>query len=416
MTDQEKYVLSEIIRITGDSKSRTFWIKAIKEIGCSRVEQDLGELKYQTHKEEKRNPGAYLTTLLKQRMNLNTTAGKKATLTKPAEKLNTYFEKTQQDLFRHLKPVPIPQNAIGELENMPNPYSGKNIPWPTFIGPEFFTLSTDKRKSDKINAQFRSLDGNITEVPLIRGKISPDSKKEFGIPNIQHWRVLCALQIAWAQKQSGLIKYENRNKICSVTVSAKELAKILGWKNWQHLGKENLRWLRDKIAELKAMPYHLLLEALGLKDLKGFGFYLIGDVCLLNIKARRGEETIFNVSFSSTVSWQLLNRHAVTRAKEMIHIHSELACKLWMYLEPILRKKEYHNIGLKNLIKLLHLPETDWHKSKSHRKQVFSKALKELNGQKIADGRKILISIGKGLDDWQLEAWLEGLAIKQLEN
>jgi len=87
-----------------------------------------------------------------------------------------------------------------------------------------------------------------------------------------------------------------------------------------------------------------------------------------------------------------------------------------MYLEPILRKKEHHNIGLNNLIKLLHLPELNWHKSKSHRKQVFSKALKELNGQKIADGRKILISIGKGLDDWQLEAWLEGLAIKQLEN
>jgi len=344
MTDQEKYVLSEIIRITGDSKSRTFWIKAIKEIGCSQVEQDLGELKYQTHKEEKRNPGAYLTTLLKERMTSSATAKK------PAEKLNTYFEKTQQDLFRHLKPVPIPHDAIGVSENMPAPYSGKNIPWPTFIGPEFFTLSTDKRKSDKINAQFRSLDGKVTEVPLIRGKISPDSKKEFGIPNIQHWRVLCALQIAWAQKQSGLIKYENRNKICSVTVSAKELAKILGWKNWQHLSKKDLRWLRDKIAKLKAMPYHLLLEALGLKDLKGFGFYLIGDVCLLNKKAKRGEETIFNVSFSSTVSWQLLNRHAVTRAKEMIHIHSELACKLWMYLEPILRKKEYHNIGLKNLI------------------------------------------------------------------
>ncbi|PIV45041.1 MAG: hypothetical protein COS25_01930, partial [Candidatus Nealsonbacteria bacterium CG02_land_8_20_14_3_00_37_10] len=78
--------------------------------------------------------------------------------------------------------------------------------------------------------------------------------------------------------------------------------------------------------------------------------------------------------------------------------------------------KEYHNIGLKNLIKLLHLPESDWHKSKSNRKQIFMKVLKELNGQRIADGRKILTSIGKGIDDWQLEAWLEGLAIKQLEN
>lgn len=410
MTDQEKYVLSKIIRITGDTKSRAFWKKALKELGSRRVEEDVGELEHQMRMRKKDNPAAYLTTLLKERMNLN------ATPKKPAEKLNTYFEKTQQELFHHLRPVPIPKDDTGETENMPAPYSGKNIPWPTFIGPEFFTLSTDKRKSDKIIAQFRSIDGNVTEVPLIRGKISPDSKKEFGIPNIQHWRMLCALQIAWAQKKSELTKYDNKIKLCSVTVSAKELAKILGWKEWQHLGKENLRWLRDKIAELKAMPYHLLLSALGIKDLKGFGFYLIGDVCLLNKKARRGEETIFSVSFSSTVSWQLLNRHAVTRAKEMIHIRSELACKIWMYIEPILRKRGYHHIGLKNLTEILHLPKSNWQKYKSKRKQIFERAFKELNGQKIADGRKILISTSKGVDDCQLEACLEGLVIKQLEN
>ena len=415
MNEQEKYVLSEIIRITKDKKSNAFWKKAIKELGLQCVEEDLGALKHEMRVRDIKSPAAYLTSLLKQRINLNITPENKEAR-KETKKLNTYFEETQQDLFRHLKPVPIPKDVIGAFENMPAPYSGKNIPWPTFIGPEFFTLSTDKRKSDKIIAQFRSLDGNVTEVPLIRGKISPDSNEEFGIPNIQHWRVLCALQIAWAQKQSGLIKYENRNKICSVTVSAKKLAKILGWKNWQHLSKKDLRWLRDKIAKLKAMPYHLLLEALGLKDLKGFGFYLIGDVCLLNKKAKRGEETIFNVLFSSTVSWQLLNRHAVIRAKEMIHIRSELACQIWMYLEPILRTRGEHFIGLKNLVNVLHLPKADWHKYKSDRNRKFERALKELNGQRIADGRKMIVSISKGLYDWQLESRLEGLAIKQLEN
>lgn len=410
MTDREKYVLSEIISITGDTKSRVFWIKALKDLGANAVAQDLSTTQHAMRLRKIKSPAKYLTAFLKQRMNLNTAPKK------PAVKLITYFEKTQQDLFRHLKPVPIPQDVIGESENMPIPYSGKNIPWATFIGPEFFTTSTNKKKSDKINAQFRSLDGSVIEVPLIRGKISPDSNEEFGIPNIQHWRILCALQIAWAQQKSGLIKYGNQNRICSVAVSAKELAKILGWKNWQHLAKKDLRWLRDKIAKLKAMPYHLLLENLGIKDLKGFGFYLIGDVCLLNKKARRGEETIFNVSFSSTVSWQLLNRHAVIRAKEMIHIHSELACQIWMYIEPVLRAHGKACINLSNLIKILHLPEADWQKYPGHRKRQFAKAIKELNGQRLADSRKMVIKIEKGLYDWQLAAHLEGYAIKQLEN
>lgn len=409
MNDQQKYILSEIIRITGDSKSRTFWKKAIKELGCGKIEEDLGETKHQMRMKKIKSPAKYLTKLLKQRMNLNLKSKKRT------EKLNTYFEETQQDLFRHLKPVPVPKNNKGEIDSMQIPYSGKNIPWPTFIGPEFFTLSTDKRKSDKITAHFRALDGSVVAVPLIRGKISPDSKKEFGILNIQHWRVLCAFQIAWAQKNK-FIKYSNNTKICSTTVGAKELAKILGWKTWQHLSKKNLRWLKDLVVGIRTIPYHLLLDSFGNKEIKGYGFYLLGDVSIINRKARRGEETLFNVSFSSTVSWQLLNRHAVTRAKEMLYIKSELASLLWLYLEPILRKKGGHSIGLKNLANILHLPKAAWQKYKSKRKQIFSKAVKELNGRKLADGRKIVVYIEKGLNDWLLEARLEGTAIKLLEN
>jgi len=414
MTDQEKYVLSEIIRITGDSKSRTFWIKAIKEIGCSRVEQDLGELKYQTHKEEKRNPGAYLTTLLKQRMNLNTTAGKKATLTKPAEKLNTYFEKTQQDLFHHLMPIPIPKDEKGESGNMPTPYSGKNIPWPTFIGPEFFTLSTNKKKSDAVMYTPRSKEGAGPAIALIRGKISPDSKREYGIPTTHHWKVFSALQLAWSQEKCKFSQYDNGTLVCFIVVAAKELARLLGWKHWQHLGKNDLRWLKDIVTDLKSMPYYLRWE--NKEGLEGYGFYLVGDVSLINRKTSAGHETLFNVSFSSTVSWQLLERHAVIRPKQMLYVKSELASLIWLYLEPNLRANDKACINLSNLIKVLNLPEASWHKYKSQRKREFTKAIKEINGQRLADGRKMIVTIEKGLNDYQLAAHLEGYAIKQLED
>ena len=99
----------------------------------------------------------------------------------------------------------------------------------------------------------------------------------------------------------------------------------------------------------------------------------------------------------------------------MLYVHSELASLLWLYLEPNLRSNNNACIDLKNLIEILHLPEANWHKNGAERKRQFEKAIKELNGQGLADDRKMVIKIEKGLYDWQLIANLEGIAIKQLE-
>ena len=41
------YLLEQIIKITGDKKSKNFWKKAIKTLGPGIVETELGELKSQ---------------------------------------------------------------------------------------------------------------------------------------------------------------------------------------------------------------------------------------------------------------------------------------------------------------------------------------------------------------------------------
>jgi len=405
MTDQEKYVLSAIIRIPGDSKSRTFWIKAIKAIGCSRVKQDLGELKYQTHKERKENPGAYLTTLLKERMTLSAAAKK------PVEKLNTYFEKTQQDLFRHLKPIPIPKDIVGKTDKMPVPFSGKNIPWPTFLGPEFFTLSTNKKKSDKVKAVFRSIDGEIAKFNLIRGKISPGDEKERGIPTVQHQKVLSAIDVVWAEQGCPHTILRDGTLLCHATMTARDLAKILGWKKF---GGRQLNHLKSLIMDLKSMPYCFDFTDSIIKGISNYFFTLLGDFVGFD-KIEKGKRTsYFQVYFSSTVSWQLLQRHAVIRPRGMIQIRSELATLLWLYLEPNLRARNNACINLSNLIEVLQLPKASWHEIKNKRKQQFSKAIKEINGQRLADGRQMNIKIQKGLYDWQMIAWLEGYFIKLL--
>lgn len=403
MNDQEKYVLGEIIRITGDSKSRAFWKKAIKELGCRRVEEDLGELRFQTHKEKKKNPAAYLTTLLKERMNLPDA------VKKPAGKLTTYFEKTQSELFYHLRPLPIPRDDNGEPENMPAPYSGKNIPWPTFIGPEFFTLSTNKKKSDKVKALFRSLDGETTQLNLIRGKVSAGDKKERGIPTVQHQRVLAALKLAWSQQDCPRSRFKDGTLICYAIISARKLAKLLGWKKF---GGWELNQLKTLIADLKSMPYCFDFGGSNIKGIENYYFYLVGDFEGFDVKEKGGRTAYFKVYFSSSVSWQLLQKHAVIRPKKLIQLRSELASLLWLYIEPNLRSHGKACINLSNLVKVLNLPEASWHKLKTGRKRQFEKAIKELVGQSLADRRKMVIKIEKGLYDWQLVAHLEGYSIQ----
>ena len=96
----------------------------------------------------------------------------------------------------------------------------------------------------------------------------------------------------------------------------------------------------------------------------------------------------------------------------MLSVHSELAFLLWLYLEPNLRSHNEVCINLSNLIKILHLPEAKWQKHKGKRKQIFEKAIKEINEQRLADNRKMVVKIEKGLYDWQLVAHLEGYSIK----
>jgi hypothetical protein len=94
------FVLDEILRVTKDNKSLRFWKKAIRILGEQVVESELGEVRYQIHKGNIENAGAYLTQLLKKRMSGTVSSKEK----KPKEKLTSYLAPSQLDLFKELKP------------------------------------------------------------------------------------------------------------------------------------------------------------------------------------------------------------------------------------------------------------------------------------------------------------------------
>jgi hypothetical protein len=153
------------------------------------------------------------------------------------------------------------------------------------------------------------------------------------------------------------------------------------------------------------------VEGLRNAGLKGYGFSLIDGFDLVD-RSRHGlEQTTFRVLFSDPYSRQLLARRVVSRPKEMLKMRSELAFLLRLYLEPILMGRGAggeHAIELLNLIRVLNLPTAGWHRFKSRRKAIFTKALQDLQGMKTADGGEIDVGIQQGLNqrDFMLVARL----------
>ena len=400
----DNYLLDEILALTGDHKSRQFFEMALRELGEPVVAEEFGELKHQVRTGSVQNPAKYLTALLKKRLAKLRQNTQKQTAKAGPDKIKTYFEDTQMTLFANFRPV----KQEGEVDQgvMAVPYGKEIIPWATFISSSFFTLSTNKAKSDRVLAKFRSMDGQVSVVPLLRGRIKPGDR-ERGIPTAEHAKVLSAIESLWVQQGCQRNKYPNGVVTCFCYVSIRELAKALDWKTFSG---RNLTWLTSMVYDLKTMPYYLDLSEMNLKGIHGYGFSLLGDVELAEGKKRGQPETVLKVNFSTPLSVQLLERHTVGRPKELAHIHSELAFLIRLFIEPILISLDggEYNKTLTDLIKELSLPAAGWHSHKGKRKQIFEKAVKELNAQRTLDGRPIKVSIEKGLYDWMLSAKLGG--------
>jgi len=395
-----QYLLDEILKYTKSKNSLPFYKNAIKTLGPGVVEGELGELKYQIRTGDVDHPAKYFNKLLQVQLKKH---GKDTKETIPE---NTYRELTQQNLFGNLMPANIPAGSIPDKRKMIQPYFRGQIPFPTFIGQEFFATSKNKKTSDTVIYKTETKDGKKVEVTLIRGKSRPRDKA-VGIPTVYHGKLFVALIKAWTDKGSQVLEHKDGTVVCFVRVPARELADYLGWKKF---GGSQLEQLNTTLRELKSYPYYYRLEELDL-DLKGFGFYLLGDVRIIDAGKGKTAETIFEVLFSTTVSKQLDERKAITKTDGLITIRNEIAWKLRLYLEPRLLSipDDVYSINLQKLIEELQLPKSSKHQYKSQRKQLISKAVEELNDSETVDGRiiKLKLTLNKDKSDYKLIAFLE---------
>lgn len=402
---ENNYLVEQIIELTKDPKSKLFWMMVVQRLPKGVLEEEMGELRYQINMGRVRDPAKYLTALfMKQMEKLEACSALPAARPEPAapKKLNSHFEDSQMDLFSNLMPVKVRGQA--KKKAMETPYGKDIIPWATFVSSNFFTLSTNKAKSDVVLTKFRTLDGEVSTIPLIRGRVKPGGK-ERGILTAEHGRIFAAIKSIWSQQGCQRVEYSSGAVVCFCLVSIRELAKLLGRSAY---GGKDLVELTDKVYDLKVMPYYFDLSDQDFGDMVGYGFTLFSKVEVAERKKRGQIETVLSVEFSTPLSTQLLNRHAVTRSKDLPQIQSELGFLLRLYLEPILlgMKAAVFSKSLKDLIADLALPPAGWHGHKGKCRQVFMKALRSMRAQRTTNGRPIIINIEKIGSDWMLKARL----------
>jgi len=403
-------LVERIVKTTRSAQAVPFYRRVIRQLGEGIVEEELGELRYRMQIGEVRDPAKYLTRLLFNRVcKLGAGTGSKGLLeprehrvgSEQASSLKSYAPVSGTDLLSELRPLSTPAATMPSPQTtMEPPYSRKAVPWATFVGPEFFTLSTNLAKSDRVIAQFRALDGKVVAVPMIRGRLFPKDE-ERGILTTEHGRILGAIECLWVEQGCQLVRHENGSVSCFCHVPIRRLAELLGWESF---GGRDLAYLKRKTIDIKVTGYYLDLDAVAefrSIGLKGYGFSLIDGFDLVDTRRHGLDQTTFRIVFSDPYSRQLLARRVVSRPKEMLKMRSELAFLLRLYLEPILMGRGLgrdHSIELRNLIQVLKVPAAGWHRFKSRRKAVFGKALQELRGMKTVDGSGIDVRIQQGLN------------------
>ena len=419
-------LIARIVETTKSPQSVPFYKKAIATLGRDMVEGEFGELRYRMHSGEIDSPAKYFTTLLQKQLAGASTAAAPKAGHKPGGEAQSvgqgqgnYHSPSALELFSELKPLPHQEAEAGADSAMDFPYSAKMIPWATFIGPEFFTLSSNKAKSDRVMARFRTLDGQTAEVPLIRGRFFPKDEDR-GILNTEEGRILGAMECLWVAQGCRYAKFGNGSVSCFCNVPLRELARLLGWESF---GGKDMAHLKRKAINLKVKGYYLELDAIEefrLAGLRGYGFGLVDGFDLVDKVRHRLEQTTLRVRFSDPYSRQLLARRVVSRPKEMLMMRSEIAFLMRLYLEPILMSRGVggeHSIELLNLIQVLKLPAAGWHKFKSRRQAIFNKGIQELHGMKTIDGNAISLQIeqGQNAKDFMLVARLLAVSTPQIK-
>lgn len=365
-------LLKEIISKLHPSKEIIpFYEKSIQILGIDRVRGFLKDIELDSKHGHVANKAKLFTYWLKEA--LPKTELRKGNVSKKYNNIQQLIDELSLKTNKE-------QDIIIELPSRKN---GIEKPILTSIYP-FFTLSTNKNKSDEIAIKIKTYEGD-TEGILIRGRLFKNSE-ERGILNVSDSRVFdCILDIWKAQDcRVSLVKSDKSEQSFMTGVVKFSLQALAEKYGIQRSGASD-KWILKSLERLKATPYCLLIGD-GNHD-KWYGFYLISGLTITgrNKKEKSDKIEIF-ISLSPEITRQYYNRHYLPYSKGSIKLRNELAYLMWQYLERIIEARNGipDTVTTLKLIEKLHLPPASWHLYKSTRWREFNKAIVALKDMKTA--------------------------------
>ena len=402
------WLIDEIIRYTHSNHSVNFYKRAISLLGEGIVGQELGELKYQIQTGEVKNPAKYFTTLLKKQMKT-----RKSSKPVPGKILVPYKSPNQMQLFAELK-LTNKIEADKKETSLDIIYREDVIKFPTLLSNTFFTLSTNKSKSDEVPIKLATHDGVINGT-LVRGRWER-GLEESRILTTFEGRIFLAVIHIWQEKGCNISKDRGDHLCGIVRFNISELTRKI-YSNLKYGGRSDKRKLLNSITHLCDATFCIYCSE-GNTEIH-HGFSLLGMPSLTGIKrGRQTEKTGITVMLSPEITSQYFNKRYLNRPEQLIKVKNEIALLLWLYLESRVESLDglEYSAELRYLIKELRLPEAKWHKRPSVRKQFFTEAIKEFQGQKTGSGRTWEVRINKGLFDYLLFAKLTAAKPPEIEN
>lgn len=404
----------DLVQFADSPQTRNLYLKAINALGPGLVREAMGEVRMRDRDSGLQGKAAYLTTVLINWMKEKGLYQSPSTslVSEPIPAVNPKM--TTIDEFIPIQATNLPLNFQGESREMDVPYSRDLFQWASHIGNEFFTLTNETAKTDRVFKMFE-VGGLQYKVPMLRGKLFREDKEERKIPTTEHMRVLHAIEAIWSSRRGPHDIDQKGFLQCKVLVPVNEIAQYLG----VNKGGKNYQRIKERAVDLATTGYVFLTKDLpgftrNGKTLEDYPFTFFAEAKPMNIRDNETGKTMayLRIVFSEQYSYWLLHRRVLNRPLELLQKRGDIAFKLAVYLFPILMKRGEHSIELDELIDRLGLKRTGWSAPKgykSQRKREFEKAVRELDGLPTGEGRVFSLQIAQGLNkaDFILDARLK---------
>ncbi|GHT39195.1 hypothetical protein AGMMS49593_09740 [Endomicrobiia bacterium] len=307
-------------------------------------------------------------------------APRKGNNRKTWQKLNPYFKNhiELEECFKKTNDIsiePLDRDNVVEMTSRYNPYS---VASPTSIGNEYFTYSTDKRKSAIVDVKYNFSNEDSKVYKLYRGI------EAFGIPPVgqlttNHARVLFALIHIW---QENGCKFNQAKDHAVVEFSLRQLIKKLGY---SYIGGNTYKLFYSRVKDLIHYPYILSPDGR-----KALGFTFLSNINTIYNGSNYKKLTL-RLTFNPVISRQLHYRKVFYRKKEFYLIKNAIALKFLLAYDKLIYKGNSIKMTIQEIASNLEIP----YKRQDVLLKALNRALKTLNRYEIDEQHNLKVELIK---------------------